>query len=106
MPNGVTIITSVHNALAGRPAAFPQPLWNVEFLPVENLAAKFPPQLAVDGCGKINMGLWKKSGCGSRVNATFPHKFLLILLILPKLIKDNISSLSFQRKDERYALYL
>ena len=98
MPNGVTIITSVHNALAGRPAAFPQPLWNVEFLPVENLAAKFSPQLAVDGCGKKNMGLWKKSGCGSRANTTFPHKFLLILLILPKPMKDNKIYFLFQKK--------
>ena len=98
MPNGVTIITSVRNALAGRPAAFPQGLWNVENFPVENLGSIFSPQVAVDDCGNSHIGLWKKSGCGSKTKPTFPHKFLLILLILPKLMKQIYIYFHLQRK--------
>ena len=93
-----------HNILYLR--IFPQPLWNVENLPVENFFQKKLPQGAVDGCGKITRGVWKKSGCGSRANGTFPHNFLLILLILPKPMKEKIISILFQRKDADYALYL
>ena len=98
MPNGVTIITSVRNALAGSPAAFPQGLWNVEFFPVEKLGGKISPHLPVDDCGNSNRGLWKKSCCGSKAKDTFPHKFLLMLLILPKPMKDKYIYLSLQTK--------
>ena len=62
---------------------YPHPLWNVENLSVDNVTVKIFSTRPVEGCEETHTGLWKKSGCRSKANGTFPHKLSLILLILP-----------------------
>ena len=70
--------------------SFPQRLWNVRnFLwRKRTLCGLFTRP--VEKPLKSTQGLWRKSPCGSKAFATFPHNFLLLILQLPKLISGYI----------------
>src|SRR5699024_7152533 len=50
----------------------------------------FPP---VESSKFVHKGVWRRSPCNSWLRATFPHKIVLLLLLL------HISSLSIREKD-------
>jgi len=64
---------------------FPQPLWNVENLSVENRDEKNTSTASVDKLFFSTFTLWIKKRCGSNTKGTFPHKFVLRLLRLKNL---------------------
>ena len=76
----------------------PQGLWNVETQSVENLGAKNTSTGTVEKSRNFNIWLWIIFRCGCRGKSTFPHKFPLRLLLLPKLIYGYIYSSFFIKK--------
>ena len=63
----------------------PQPLWNVENFPVENLELKFLSTGAVEKLLFSTFALWIKKRCGRNAKGSFPHNFVLRLLRLKNL---------------------
>ena len=63
--------------------SFQQQLWNVENISVDNFGRNYLSTHAVESCEFPTHPLWKKIRCGSRPNSTFPHKFPLLLPLLP-----------------------
>ena len=61
----------------------PQGLWNVETLSVEKWGAKFPSTTPVEKFSEFNIGLWRNFRWDSKRKGSYPHKFLLRLLLLP-----------------------
>ena len=66
------------------PKNFPHPLWNVETGSVEKSAPKNCETWAVDKLLFLTKGLWIKSPREICAFGTFPHKLLLLPLLLPK----------------------
>ena len=54
----------------------------------------------------VHIGLWIKKTCGAREKGSYPHKFVLPLLLLPELIDREIYLIKSERKDFDYAFYL
>ena len=50
--------------------------------------------------------LWKNNRCRSKTKPTFPHKFSLMLLLLPQPMKIIYISYSLARKENDHAFYL
>ena len=63
---------------------FPQGVWNVETGSVEKFTSKHLETLAVDKLLFLPFVLWIKSPRKSCAFGTFPHKLLLLPLLLPK----------------------
>ena len=66
------------------PKNFPQGVWNVETGAVEKFTSKHLETLAVDKLLFLPFVLWIKSPRKSCAFGTFPHKLLLLPLLLPK----------------------
>ena len=59
------------------------PLLIVETFSVDNRCVRFCQQRAVENIVFLHIGLWTKIRCSPKRKPTFPHKFSLILLLLP-----------------------
>jgi len=57
----------------------------VERFPVENIRQNFSPHCLLKTFENFTSPLWRKSCCGSKENGGFPHIFVLLLLLLPKI---------------------
>ena len=66
------------------PKNFPQGVWNVETGSVEKFTSKHLETPAVDKLLFFPFVLWIKSPRKSCAFGTFPHKLLLLPLLLPK----------------------
>lgn len=89
---------SSHNITSISTLFSPQGLWNVETQSVENLGTQNTSTGAVEKSRNFNIWLWRIFRCGCKEKTTFPHKFSLRLLLLPKLISKYIYSSFFIKK--------
>ena len=85
---------------------FPQGLWIVKNFSVENRQLKIFLTGAVNKLLFFTIWLWIKSQRHSRAFATFPHKLLLLRLLLQKPIYGYISLSLLDKKEVCYAIYL
>jgi len=72
----------------------------------ENRGRKIRPTVPVEKFWNSTQGLWRKKRWSSKGNATFPHKFLLLLRLLPNLLIHIYIFIYSGKKGFYYALYL
>lgn len=78
---------------------YPHPLWNVENFSVDNLPFKVRLLTPVDNLNLSTISLLIKKPCCHWLKSTFPHIFLLLILLLPYILIYIYIILLFNKKE-------
>ena len=67
-------------------------LWKLKTFAVDKFGKYFPPHPLCKTVGNPHTTLWTKNRCGCKRNPSYPHKLLLLRLLLPIILSVYIYS--------------